>query len=156
MMSINFLKINGHIAEEVIKLAVGTNQDHLIATNAEWLTQANFNNDSIDFAIYHSGQPAGLISLIDPRIRAIPDDHFQPDHLYVWRLMIDHAFQGKGIGNKAVNFAKNYAQLVGLSGVSLTTMDNEQGNAKPLYLANGFTPTGRRLDDEIELIFSHD
>lgn len=68
--------------------------------------------------------------------------------------MIDHRFQGKGLGNQAINFSKRYASIIGLQGVSLTTMDKEEGNALHIYQKLGFIPTGRRLDDEIELIFS--
>ncbi|BCV56572.1 hypothetical protein TUM17384_05170 [Shewanella algae] len=74
----------------------------------------------------------------------------------MWRVMIDHRFQGKGLGSHAINFSKRYASIVGLKGVSLTTMDKEEGNALYIYQKLGFTPTGRRLDDEIELIFSLD
>ena len=68
--------------------------------------------------------------------------------------MVDYNFQGLGLGKQAINFSKQYASLVGLQGVSLTTMDKEDGNALSIYQKLGFAPTGRRLDDEIELIFN--
>lgn len=154
MNEVSFLKINGNTIDDIIDLAVEESQKHLIANNAEWLAEASFNDDSISYGIYFDNKPAGLISLIDPRILDTFDEHFQKDHLYVWRVMIDHRFQGKGLGNQAINFSKQYASIVGLKGVSLTTMDKEKGNALSIYQKLGFTPTGRRLDDEIELIFS--
>ncbi|MDE1326713.1 GNAT family N-acetyltransferase [Vibrio aestuarianus] len=156
MNNVSFLKINGNTIDDIIDLTVGELQKHLIANNAEWLAEASFNDDSVSYGIYLNDEAAGLISLIDPRILDTHDDHFQKEHLYVWRVMIDHRFQGKGLGNQAISFSKQYASIIGLKGVSLTTMDKEEGNALDIYQKLGFTPTGRRLDDEIELIFSLD
>ncbi|AGQ94019.1 GNAT family N-acetyltransferase [Vibrio parahaemolyticus] len=154
MNNVGFLKINGNTIDDIIDLSVEESQKHLIANNAEWLAEASFNDDSVSYGIYLDDKPAGLISLIDPRLLDKFDEHFQKDHLYVWRVMIDHRFQGKGLGNQAINFSKRYASIIGLQGVSLTTMDKEEGNALHIYQKLGFIPTGRRLDDEIELIFS--
>ncbi|ELA8470523.1 GNAT family N-acetyltransferase [Vibrio alginolyticus] len=154
MNNVSFLKVNGNIINDIIDLSVGESQKHLIANNAEWLAEASFNDDSVSYGIYLDHKPAGLISLIDPRLLDKFDDHFQKEHLYVWRVMIDQRFQGKGLGNQAINFSKRYASIIGLQGVSLTTMDREEGNALSVYQKLGFTPTGRRLDDEIELIYS--
>ncbi|MGR5126401.1 GNAT family N-acetyltransferase [Photobacterium swingsii] len=149
-MNVSFRKVSQFNTEEIIGLSVGEEQDHLISDNTRWLLQAASNCGSVDYGIYYDDQPAGLISLIDPRV-VQPDDHFQPDCLYVWRFMIDNKHQGKGLSKRTLSFVKDYAKLVGLKGVSLTTMDQEKGNALPLYLKHGFEPTGRRLDDEIEL-----
>lgn len=154
MNNVSFLKVNGNIINDIIDLSVEESQKHLIANNAEWLAEARFNDDSVSYGIYLDHKPAGLISLIDPRLLDKFDDHFQTEHLYVWRVMIDQRFQGKGLGNQAINFSKRYASIIGLQGVSLTTMDREEGNALSVYQKLGFTPTGRRLDDEIELIYS--
>ncbi|EOX4792143.1 GNAT family N-acetyltransferase [Vibrio alginolyticus] len=154
MNNVSFLKVNGNIINDMIDLSVEESQKHLIANNAEWLAEARFNDDSVSYGIYLDHKPAGLISLIDPRLLDKLDDHFQTEHLYVWRVMIDQRFQGKGLGNQAINFSKRYASIIGLQGVSLTTMDREEGNALSVYQKLGFTPTGRRLDDEIELIYS--
>lgn len=154
MNRISFLKINDNILDDILELTVGESQSHLISNNAKWLAEASHNSDSISYGIYFDNQPAGLISIIDPRILEAEDEYFQKDHLYKWRVMIDHRFQGNGLGEQAIHFGKQYAALVGLNGVSLTTMDLEKGNALPFYQKLGFKPTGRRLDDEIELIFS--
>ncbi|MEZ9042217.1 MULTISPECIES: GNAT family N-acetyltransferase, partial [unclassified Vibrio] len=101
MNNVSFLKINGNTIDDIIDLSVEESQKHLIANNAEWLAEASFNDDSVSYGIYLDDKPAGLISLIDPRLLDKFDDHFQKDHLYVWRVMIDHRFQGKGLGSQA-------------------------------------------------------
>ncbi|MEZ9457092.1 GNAT family N-acetyltransferase, partial [Vibrio kanaloae] len=89
MNKISFLKINNTIINDIIDLSVEESQKQLIANNAEWLAEASFNDDSINYGIYLNNKPAGLISLIDPRILDTHDEHFQKEHLYVWRVMID-------------------------------------------------------------------
>lgn len=43
MAKVNFLKVNSTILDDLISLSVSEGQNHLIAANAEWLAQANFN-----------------------------------------------------------------------------------------------------------------
>lgn len=137
-------------------LRVGTTQGHLIAPNPEWLAEAAFVDESLSFGIVDGTQPVGLISVIDPRACDPPendnDSHFHPDCLYVWRVMIDHRHQGRGLARAALEASGMMARAMGLRGITLTTMDREAGNALGLYTALGFRPTGRRLDDEIELM----
>lgn len=152
MGQVGFLKVNSSNLDKLITLSVGDSQEHLISENAVWLAEAGVMDDSMNFGIFLEGQAAGLISFIDPRILASEDDHFHHDCLYVWRVMVDQKFQGKGLGREAVDFALNFARILGLKGVTLTTMDQEKGNALNFYLSLGFEPTGRRLEDEIELI----
>lgn len=150
--AVKFLKLNRNVANDMLGLSVKPEQQHLISSNPEWIIDALMNDDSISYGVYFEGEPIGLVSMIDPRA-ADPEDNFQEDCLYVWRLMVDKNSQGKGLSIKILEFIKNYAQLVGLRGISLTTMDKEAKNALNLYLNFGFFPTGRRLDKEIELLY---
>ena len=149
-MNISYQKVSRFNTKEIIGLSVQEDQDHLISCNTRWLLEAANNCASIDYGIYLDGQPAGLISLIDPRILA-PDEHFHPDCLYVWRFMVDQNYQGKGLSKSAINFAKDYAKLMGLNGVTLTTMDQETGNALPFvfkawFYSNRSTPRTMKLN----------
>lgn len=153
MDQIAFLNLNENIAQSLVHLTVKKTQTHLITSNPSWLIEAIYDDCSTSYAIYLADIPVGLISLIDPRVVEEQDDDFQHDCLFVWRMMVDQHYQGRGIGKQAVEFAISYANLIGLKGVSLTTMDKVQGNALPFYQQLGFVPTGRRIDDEIELIY---
>ncbi|MCF7513806.1 GNAT family N-acetyltransferase [Pseudoalteromonas sp. L23] len=154
MSRLQFLKVNSDVAGDMLKLKVRDSQQHLIASNAEWIIEDSFNEDSVCFGMYDDDLPVGMIALIDPRLVGDDNGHFQAQHLYIWRLMIDEASQSKGYGKAAMCFAKQYAELIGLVGLSLTTMDTEAENALNFYQALGFIPTGRRLDGEIELIYT--
>lgn len=137
-------------------LRVAASQSHLIAPNPEWLAEAAFVDESLSFGIVANQTPAGLISVIDPRATEPPapgdDTQFHRDCLYIWRLMIDHRYQGRGLARAAIASATGLARAMGLSGITLTTMDREPGHALGLYQRLGFGPTGRRLDGEIELM----
>ncbi|SIS66086.1 GNAT family N-acetyltransferase [Neptunomonas antarctica] len=152
---LQFLMLSPEILDSLLSLKIPDNEAHLISPNAEWIAEAAFMSKSITYGLFWRKQPVGLISLIDPRLLDQDDDndHFQGDFLYVWRLMIDQHHRRQGYGRSAIRFAQSYAQLIGQKGVSLTTMDRASLNALPLYQSMGFEPTGRRLDDEIELIW---
>ena len=157
LKQLQFLMLSPEIMGSLLALRVPDDEAHLISPNAEWIAEAAFMSESVTYGLFCEKQPVGLISLIDPRLMDQDDDndHFQGDCLYVWRLMIDQHHRRKGYGQSAIRFAQSYTQLVGQKGVSLTTMDKTPLNALPLYLRMGFEPTGRRLDDEVELIWRH-
>lgn len=151
MTRLSFIKANPSSVDELMSLRVKDSQQHLITNNEKWLVQTLIHSESLTFGIYHQQTAVGLVTLLDPRTTQQDTDHFQPNCLYVWRLMIDQHHQGGNFGIQALNFCKEMAQLLGLNGVTLTTMDTEKGNALEFYLSHGFQPTGRRLDGEIEL-----
>lgn len=155
---ISFKKLGRSNVMGLVDLKVREAEAHLIATNAEWISQAAFINEAVTFGIFRNDKPCGLVSLIDPRqVQDAEDlDHCQSGCLYVWRLMVDQNHRGFGVGTVAINFARNYATLLGLKGVSLTTMDRAAQSAREFYARLGFVPTGRRLDGEIELVFRED
>lgn len=149
---LSYIKVGQFNLDQVMALSVRDSEKHLIASNAEWLADAAHEPDALSFAIHAGPQAVGLISVIDPRVIEDAEEDFQPQHLYVWRLMIDQAHRGYGYGAAAIAFAAELARIMGLKGVSLTTMDRAAGNALPFYNSLGFQPTGRRLNGEVELL----
>ncbi|MBN3562704.1 GNAT family N-acetyltransferase [Aliamphritea spongicola] len=152
MNPVSFIKVNSGNVCELSSLKVSPHQCHLIDSNAFWLAEVLVDGDSLSFGIYENNRPVGLITVIDPRTLEA-DDHFQPDCLYVYRLMIDQHHQGRQLGTSAVRFSQQLATVLGLRGVSLTTMAAESGNALNFYLSLNFKPTGRELEDETELLW---
>lgn len=153
MNPLSFIKVNSHNVCELSTLKVNWQQQHLIDPNAFWLAEVLADSDSLSFGIYELNVPVGLITVFDPRTLDEEDDHFQPDCLYLYRLMIDSAHQGRQLGTCAVKFSQQLATILGLRGVSLTTMASEEGNALNFYLSLNFSPTGRQLEGETELLW---
>lgn len=92
------------------------------------------------------------------RPSAYPEDEdivVRRDLAYIWRLMIDAQFQGRGYGACALQEAKRIAKSWGYPGVSLTVAD-KPNSAIPYYEKFGFVPTGRVLwgdAHELEMIW---
>ena len=150
-----FTQVDRNNVIELMFLSVRDDEKHLISPNTEWLAQAPHFEESQTYGIFHRGTAVGLISIINPLLASADDQrtYYQSNCLYVWRLMIDHGHRHQGHGRAAIAFVLEQAQNRGMEGVSLTTMDKEPGNALPFYESLGFTATGRRLHDEVELIY---
>ena len=153
--SLEFLRLCRATVDDLQALKVHDSERHLIAPSPEWIAQVAFLDEAVSFGLFVGRRAVGLITLVDPRLVEDKKEraHFQQDCLYVWRVMVERTQRERGYGTEAIEFARNYAGLVGLKGVSLTTMDKEVGNALPFYEKLGFHPTGRRLDGEIELVW---
>lgn len=150
----SFLLLCPNTLDALLALSVRDAETHLLTPVPDWIPEALFTPVSVTFGVYADETAVGLLSLVDPRLIDDGDtEHFQSDCLYVWRVMIDQSHRAQGYGTAALSFAKDYAQLIGLDGLSLTTKDRAEHNAMPLYRALGFTPSGRRLDGEIELVW---
>lgn len=132
--SLAFLRLCRATVDELQALKVRDSEERLIAPNPEWIAQVAFLDETVSFGLFTNGRAVGLITLVDPRL--VEDekdrDHFQPNCLFLWRVMVDRTQRGRGFGTQAVRFARNYADLVGLRGSSLIVMDKETGNDLPL------------------------
>lgn len=93
------------------------------------------------YGIEADGAMVGFVMLADTT-----DHHPEP---YLWRFLIDRMHQRRGIGRMAMDAIVDLRRSSGDS--SLTTSWSEgRGSPSPFYLAYGFVPTGRMIDDEIE------
>ena len=155
---IEFIRLARSNARQLSGLKVRDSEEHLIASNAQWIAMAAFIDEATTYGMFRAGAPCGLISLIDPRLVQDEEglENTQDGCLYVWRLMVDQHHRGHDVGTAAIRFAERQATALGFRGVSLTTMDHAELNALPFYTMLGFAPTGRRLGGEIELIKTFD
>lgn len=135
-------------------LRVADDQSDLIAPNEGWLDLALTVPETLNIGLLEDTRPVGLYSMTDTR--GIPGvvltEHFQQGCSYLWHFMLDGSAQGRGLGRTALQMVEDHASRCEALGVSLTTGDQKPGNALPFYTAAGYTPTGRRLEGEIELV----
>lgn len=68
---------------------------------------------------------------------------------YLWRLLIDRMHQRRGIGQLALALVIEQARLWGASDLTVHWCEGP-GSPAPLYLNNGFVPTGKIIDGETE------
>ena len=129
-------------------LEVAPQQQGLVTPNVMTMAEAPYEAGALVRGIWLGDRPAGLIAMLRPS--AYPEDQditIRRDAAYLWRLMVDHKFQGQGLGNAAVNEARRTAAAWGYRGITLTAGEGPH-SAIPFYQRCGFVLTGRRLWDD--------
>jgi GNAT superfamily N-acetyltransferase len=112
------------------------------------LAQAAYKPPGRPFGLYADGQPVGFLLLWDAR--RDPDE--PADQLYIWRLMVDARFQGRGHGKAAIAWTIEEARRMGVASVGLSHV---QGNPQgAFYEKLGFRYNGKVSDGELEMVFN--
>ncbi len=139
-------------AVALIRCKAGALGERFVADNASSIAQASFVPYSWLRAIEFNGKTIGLVLLSDPSIAPIEDE---PRHkLWIWRLMVDFAYQHRGIGEIVIQQIIQHAHTrPGISIVILGT-GQEPGNAQDFYRRLGFVATGKISDGEVEMEFT--
>ncbi len=136
----------------LVGLKVRDSQTTFVASNLMTMAQSIFESGSEIYGVWEQDTPVGLLAVVDmSHPDADLDEGDDPDGIYIWRLMVDQAHQGRGHGRAALAFAKSLARERGRSNLIISVVD-EPGGAMPLYEEFGFRPTGRIVDGEVELV----
>ena len=154
-MRLEARRIDRDTLPEVLDLAPLPEQLPLIAPVPRWLAQASVVPESESFGLFEGERAVGLFSVIEPACAEVDmqkTSMFPAGCLYLWRVMIDAAYQGRGLGRAALGLIYAMARERGHEGLALTTMDRTPHNALKFYEKLGFEPTGRRIDGELELV----
>ena len=127
--------------QKSLDLSTGAGQEEFVARNVRSLAQAwVFRDRARPYALYEGEEPVGFIMF-----------DWRPEKKWVeiWRLMIDHRFQGKGYGRAAVQKALEFLREGGLfEKVQINYVEENQG-AKHLYRSMGFQETGAMEGNEV-------
>jgi diamine N-acetyltransferase len=129
-------------------LAVSPSQERFVAGVAESLVEAveDPGGRAISWAIYADDVPVGFVMISDE----VDGPGYIPQ--YLWRLLIDERYQGRGYGAAALDLIVAYFR--GRPGVEVMWTSCGEGEGSPLgfYQRYGFTLTGDRVfDDEVLL-----
>ena len=129
-------------------LSVSPLQERFVASVAESLVEAveDPGGRAIYWAVYAGDDPVGFVM--------ISDEVDGPGYIaqYLWRLLIDQRYQGRGYGTAALDLIVEYFR--GRPGVEVLWTSCGEGEGGPLgfYERYGFRQTGERVfDDEILL-----
>jgi diamine N-acetyltransferase len=135
--------------DAILALKVKPEQENLVASNAISIAQAHFNKSAWHRAIYLDNIPIGFVLLVDSSLKYKQLGR-KITSLYIWRLMIDGKFQGKGYGEKSVELVIDHLKTrPNAKEVTLHHAQTE-GNAGRFYDKLGFKLTGKMLEDEVE------
>ena len=136
---VSLREITAATLEPVLSMRVGDHQTSYVATNAVSIAQAHFEPKAWFRAIDADDVPVGFAMLeIEPG----------SDQVLLWRFLIDHRFQGLGIGSRALKLLMDHARtLQGVQRFVASTVPGEH-TPRPFYERNGFTFTGELHDGE--------
>ena len=96
-----------------------------------------------------TGQLVGFVMISD----GIPQDVLDANDdivgpYYLWRLLIDHRFQGRGYGAATIDAVAAYVRTRPNAEALLTSCRAGEGSPQPFYLQYGFVKTDRVVDGE--------
>jgi len=138
--------------EAVLALRVTPGQEQFVSSVRDSLAEAAEYPHARPWyrAVYATGEPAGPVGFVMVSWNCEP----QPPEIigpwFLWKLLIDERYQGRGYGAAVV---RQIAGLVRAEGATelLTSYVPEDGGPAGFYQRLGFVPTGE-LDDTGEVI----
>jgi diamine N-acetyltransferase len=149
-MTITLREITSETVRAVTKLTVAEDQLGLVASNAVSLAEALFSDEAWYRAIYDDEELVGFVMLSDETLKKAPPAE---PNIGLWRLMIDHRYQRRGIGREAMCLVLEYVRSRPGIRYFYTSYAPEPGGPEPFYLGLGFEPNGEIEDGEVIVIY---
>ena len=151
-MVVTLEEITDQNREAVLALRLAPGQERFVSSVADSLAEAAEYPHAKPWyrAVFASGERAGPVGFVMVSWNCEP----QPPEIigpwFLWKLLIDERYQGRGYGAAVV---RQIAELVRAEGATelLTSYVPEDGGPAGFYQRLGFVPTGE-LDDTGEVI----
>lgn len=147
MATVTLHLITDENRDAVSALRVTEVQENYVTGVAESLVEAAETPQAMPWyrAVYADTTPVGFVMISD-NIPAGDPALLGP--YYLWRMIIDHRYQGRGYGRAAIALIVEYLRTRPGAEELLTSV--VPGDATPLgfYLSCGFTETGEMFDHE--------
>lgn len=124
---------------DIIALQVKDEQMELVTSNAVSIAQAKVQPECIPFAIYHQNTPVGFVMYCIDR-----DD----GEYWIYRLMIDRNFQGKGYAKAAMKIVLEKIKQDKTKNKILLGVEEAIIASVKLYESLGFVFTGQKFGKE--------
>jgi diamine N-acetyltransferase len=133
-------EVTAETVREICALQVTPGQRQFVAPNAVSLAEASFAPLAWPRAVYADGVAVGFAMLSLDTASA---------EYYLWRLMIDDGFQGRGYGRAAVGLIVDHVRSLPNAQALLVSWVPADGGPEPFYRSLGFVPTGEVDDGEV-------
>jgi diamine N-acetyltransferase len=151
-VSVTLEEITDENREAVLALRIAPGQEQFVSSVRDSLAEAAEYPHAKPWyrAIFATGVPAGPVGFVMVSWNAEPDPPEIIGPWFLWKLLIDERYQGRGYGAAAV---RQIAELVRAEGAMelLTSFVSGDGGPAGFYQRLGFVPTGE-LDDSGEVI----
>ncbi|MEU4419908.1 GNAT family N-acetyltransferase [Actinoplanes sp. NPDC024001] len=133
--------------EAVMALRVRPGQEQFVDGVPESLREAAANPRARPWlrAVYAEDEPVGFLLLADA---AEPGNGVIPWPYYLWRMLIDGRYQGRGYGRAALDLLLGYLRERPGAETLITSIVPGPGSPYGFYLRYGFRPTGEWFDHE--------
>ena len=96
-------------------------------------------------AVYAGAEPVGFVMLAD----GVPPGTAEiPWRYYLWRMLIDARFQGRGYGRAALDLVVDHVRTRPSAATLVTSIVAGEGSPLGFYLRYGFRATGEVFDHE--------
>ena len=149
-------KVNGNNVWDLMKLSVSDEQKGFVASNEVSMIEAYVtiaaNGFAFPFGIYNNETPVGFLMIgfdVDDDWKDAPP--IAIGNYSLWRLMVDQAYQGRGMGRQAVELALEFIRSFpcGTAAYCWLSYAPENQVARSLYRSFGFVETCERDGTEI-------
>jgi len=104
-------------------------------------------------AVYAGDDPVGFVMVADD---VPPGNPVIPWRYYLWRMLIDHRYQGRGYGKAALDLVCQFLRTRPGADAFVTSIVPGPGSPLGFYLRYGFEETGEWFDHEQVLRLSLD
>jgi diamine N-acetyltransferase len=131
----------------VAALRVTPVQDEYVGGVADSLAEAAETPGACPWyrAVYAGDEPVGFVMISD-NIPAGRPEYLGP--YFLWRLLIDARWQGRGLGAAALDLIVDYLRTRPGAHTLLTSFHAGPDSPEGFYLRYGFVPTGQVFDGE--------
>ncbi len=121
----------------------------MVASNGDSLAQASFSPNAWPRAVMAGDTVVGFVMLFVPTV--VHQTEAPNDVLYIWRIMIDLKYQGKGYGAAVIKLIQERAMA--MPAINTLKLSHGQGPYNPgsFYERLGFKHTGVIEDQELEM-----
>jgi RimJ/RimL family protein N-acetyltransferase len=146
VVDVRLVQLSADNLDAVVRLRTFHSQRRFVApmehTFAQILVPGTYDGEPVRpwwRVIEADGETAGFALLVEPSAR-----HTVP---YLWRLLVDQRFQGRGVGRRAIEAIVDVLRSQGHGAVELGYRLGP-GTPAGFYTRMGFAPTGEIRDDE--------
>lgn len=141
---VKIAELNAENWYECCQLELSLEQQEFIEPNAISIAQSKFETTLKPFAIYFEDKIVGFLMF-----NSVPEEL---DAYWVYRIMVDKNYQGKGIGKAATDLMMN--EMVETYGINkiIVGYHPENHGAHRLYASLGFVDHGDRFGREMAVV----
>ncbi len=143
VLPVTLREVTRHNIQALMALDAGDGGQQ-VASNAKSMAQAAVYGEAWPRAIYAGEEPVGFVMLYDPSRVAEPED----PQFFLWRLMVDTAWQGRGIGLAALRLVIEHARTRPHPGEMFTSIVEPAPHLMAFYGSAGFELTDEHVDGE--------